>query len=84
MKYTISFVALSALVLLSSCITTVKTARTAETSSSIKNATVADLKVTDHRITYTMTPSKEIQRAGLNNVKQAALQEALTKNGNAT
>ena len=83
MKYTISFVALSALVLLSSCITTVKTARTAETSSSIKNATVADLKVTDHRITYTMTPSKEIQRAGLNNVKQAALQEALTKNGNA-
>jgi len=83
MKHTISFIALSAIVLLSSCVTTVKTARTAETSSSIKNATVADLKVTDHRITYTMSPSKEIQRAGLNNVKQAAIQEALTKHGNA-
>lgn len=83
MKHTISFIALSAAVLLSSCVTTVKTGRTAETSSSIKSATVADLKVTDHRISYTMSPSKEIQRAGLANVKQAAVQEALTQNGNA-
>lgn len=83
MKKTLGFISLSAVLLLSSCVTTVKTARTAETSSSIKNATVADLRVTDHRVTYTMTPTKEIQRAGLNNVKQAALQEALTKNGNA-
>jgi hypothetical protein len=29
-----------------------------------------------------MTPSKEIQRAGLNNVKQAVIQECLVKNGN--
>lgn len=83
MKHVISFMALSAVMLLSSCITITKTARTAETSSSIQNATVADLQVTEKRITYTMTPSKEIQRAGLNNVKQAALQEALTQNGNA-
>ena len=83
MKHTISFVAFSAVMLLSSCITTTKTARTAETSASIQNVTVADLKVTDRRITYTMTPSKAVQRAGLNNVKQAAIQEALTQNGNA-
>jgi len=83
MKHVISFMALSAVMMLSSCITVTKTARTANTSSSIQNATVADLKVTDKRITYTMTPSKEIQRAGLSNVKQAALQEALTMNGNA-
>lgn len=75
--------ALAAVVLLSSCITTTKTARTAQTSTSIKNATVADLRVTDQRITYTMSPSKAIQRAGLSNVKQAAIQEALTKHGNA-
>ena len=74
---------LSTVLLLSSCVTTTKTARTAETSSSIKNATVADLQVADQRITYTMSPSKEIQRAGLSNVKQAAIQEALTKHGNA-
>ena len=74
---------LLSVLMLSSCITTTKTARTATTSASIKNATVADLRVTDHRVTYTMSPSKAIQRAGLNNVKQAAIQEALTKNGNA-
>ena len=77
------FMALAAVVLLSSCITTTKTARTASTSATIKNATVADLRVADKRITYTMSPSKAIQRAGLNNVKQAAIQEALTLNGNA-
>ena len=83
MKFTTGFMALAAVMLLSSCITTTKTARTASTSSTIKNATVADLKVADHRITYTMSPSKAIQRAGLSNVKQAAIQEALTKHGNA-
>lgn len=77
------FMALAAVVLLSSCITTTKTARTASTSATIKNATVADLRVSDKRVTYTMSPSKAIQRAGLNNVKQAAIQEALTLNGNA-
>lgn len=75
--------ALAAVALLSSCVTTTKTARTASTSATIKNATVADLRVADKRITYTMSPSKAIQRAGLNNVKQAAIQEALTLNGNA-
>ena len=68
MKHIKGFLALSAVMMLSSCITITKTARTAETSSSIQNATVADLKVSDHRVTYTMTPSKEIQRAGLSNV----------------
>ena len=77
------FMALAAVVLLSSCITTTKTARTASTSATVKNATVADLRVTDHRVTYTMSPSKAIQRGGLSNVKQAAIQEALTLNGNA-
>ena len=83
MKHVVSFMALSVVVLLSSCITTTKTARTAATSSSIKNATVADLRVADHRISYTMSPSKAIQRAGLSNVKQAAIRECLEKNGNA-
>lgn len=83
MKHVINFMALSAVMMLSSCITITKTARTAETSSSIQNVTVADLQVTEKRVTYTMTPSKEIQRGGLSNVKQAAIQDALTANGNA-
>lgn len=63
--------------LLSSCYTTMKTARTAEIGSSLQNATVADLEVTGERFSYTMTPSKEIQRGGLSNVKRAAEAGAL-------
>ena len=51
MKQVISFMALSAVMMLSSCITITKTARTADTSSSIQNVTVADLQVTEKRIT---------------------------------
>ncbi|MBO7272980.1 MAG: hypothetical protein J6U89_08915 [Bacteroidaceae bacterium] len=65
------------------CTTTVKTARTAETPTSLLSATVADLEVSPKRITYTMEPSKKLQRAGINNVKQAAEQEALAMHGNA-
>jgi len=77
MKKTILFIGLAAVLSLSSCITTSKTARTLASSSSIKNATVADLRVTGERITKTIQPSKAIQRGGLENVKQAVIQEAL-------
>ena len=65
------------------CTTTVKTAKTADTPTSLLSATVADLQVSPERITYTMEPSKKLQRAGISNVKQAAEQEALAKYGNA-
>lgn len=77
MKKTLLFIGLAAVLSLSSCVTTVKTARTAATSSSVKNATVADLRVTGERVTKTIQPSKAIQRGGLENVKQAVIQEAL-------
>lgn len=67
---------------LTSCVTTVKTAKVADTKGQLLGATVADLEVSPVRVTYTMVPSKEIQRAGLSNVKQAAIQECLVKNGN--
>lgn len=67
-------------ILLSSCDTLTKTARTADIPSAQYNATVADLKVTD-RISYTMQPSKAVQRGGMSNVKQAAESEALEKKG---
>lgn len=68
---------------LTSCVTTVKTAKVADTKSTLLSATVADLEVSPVRVSYTMAPSKSLQRAGLNNVKQAAIQECLIKNGNA-
>ena len=66
-----------------SCTTTIKTAKTADTSAQLLSATVADLEVSKERITYTMVPSKAILRGGEANVKQAAEQEALLKYGNA-
>ncbi len=66
---------------LSSCVTTMKTAKTAGVSASLQNATVADLTVGE-RITYTSHPSKAIQRGGLSNIKQAVEAEALEVKGN--
>ncbi|MDE6159473.1 MAG: hypothetical protein K2F69_05195 [Bacteroidaceae bacterium] len=68
---------------LASCTTITKTASDVDVPSSLYSATVADLEVSPERVTYTMTPSKEIQRGGLANVKRAVESEALTKNGNA-
>jgi len=65
------------------CTTTTKTARTESVPYSMYNATIADLEVAPARITYTTKPSKDIQKGGIKNVKQAAIQEALTQNGNA-
>lgn len=66
-----------------SCITTVKTGKVADTKGQLLSATVADLEVSPVRVSYTMAPTKDIQRAGLANVKQAAIRECLEKNGNA-
>lgn len=68
---------------MASCVTTVKTAKVADTKGQLLSATVADLDVSPTRVTYTLIPTPEIRRAGLSNVKQSAIQECLQKNGNA-
>jgi hypothetical protein len=70
---------------LASCSKTVttQTARTESVPYAMYNATVADLEVSSQRITYTYEPSKEVRRGGVGNCKEAALMEALLKNGNA-
>lgn len=60
-----------------------ETARTESVPYVMYNATVADLEAAKARITYTLKPSPEMVRGGLENCKQAAIQEALTANGNA-
>jgi len=82
MKKSLGLLALS-VILLTSCQTMVKTARTAEVSSSLQSVTVADLKVTDERITHTMSPDRQIRRGGLANIQKAAEREALEKHGDA-
>lgn len=59
-------------VLLTSCQTVIKTSRTADVGSQLKNVTVVDLEASDKRVTYTLKPDKEVRRGGLENVKQAA------------
>lgn len=66
-----------------SCTTTTKTARTETMPYAMYNASVADLEVSADRVTYSMVPSKDLQRAGVANCKRAAIQECLNKNGNA-
>ncbi len=73
---------LAAALMAASCTTTTKTARTENIPYSMYNANVADLQVGD-RVSYTYTPSKAIQRAGVANCKKAAIAEVLTQNGNA-
>lgn len=82
MKKILGIITLAA-VFMTSCQTIRKTAHTAEVTGSLKNATVADLEVSDQRITYTMTPKKSVQRAGYENVKRAVEAEALEANGKA-
>lgn len=77
------FCFLSVALLAISCTTVTKTAKTLDSPASLLSATVAELEVSPERVTYTMTPSKEIRRGGLANVKQAAEQEVLAKYGNA-
>lgn len=72
-----------AAILAASCTTTTKTARTESVPYSMYNATVADLAVAPQRISYTLSPTKEIRKGGVGNVKQAAIMEALNANGNA-
>ncbi len=76
MKKSVLF--LGAIFALASCTTITKTAKTSDLPASFLSATVADLEVLPERITVTLSPvEKKIERGGLTNVKQAAIQKAL-------
>lgn len=80
----ISILLMGATLLLSSCNTIDKTARTAETLENLRSATVVDIiPATEARITHTLRPDATLLRGGEANVRQAAEHEALVKYGNA-
>lgn len=66
---------------LSSCTSISNTATTTDVNSSIWNRTTADLEVSTERVSYTLTPSKEQQRAGIGSCKNAAVAGALDASG---
>ncbi len=80
------FISSALAILLSSCVSNNlirKSATTQRTESDIRSVTVADLDVYPERVTYTMTPTKDIVRGGEENVKRAAEAAVLQKYGNA-
>lgn len=81
----ILFISSALAILLSSCTNNLirKSATTQRTEADIRSVTVADLDVYPERVTYTMTPSKDIVRGGEENVKRAAEAAVLQKYGNA-
>ncbi|MBQ9671291.1 MAG: hypothetical protein IJV34_00375 [Prevotella sp.] len=84
MKKALSLFLLAVLMMLSSCSTLMKTAKTADASSDIKSVTVADLTVSEQRVTATIDHvSKDLRRGGENNVKRAVEAKALEMGGNA-
>lgn len=69
--------------MLSSCETLTKTAKTADVEASLQSVVVADLNVADHRVTSTMDVTPSVRRGGFKNIKQAVEAKALEENGNA-
>ncbi|MBQ6080432.1 MAG: membrane lipoprotein lipid attachment site-containing protein [Muribaculaceae bacterium] len=83
MKKSLFFAAIA--LMLSSCSQTMTTVTSTslDTKSQLLTATTADLEVQETRISYTMVPSEAIRLGGKENVINAAVHEALQKNGNA-
>ena len=57
------------------------TASYQDPKSTINTATVADLDVSNERISFTFAPSNQVRRGGSQNVIKAAIREALRVNG---
>lgn len=64
-----------------SCVTREATSSTLDVETSLNSRNTADLIVSDNVISYTLTPSKSVRRAGLDNIKRTAVAEALKQNG---
>ncbi|MBQ3147901.1 MAG: hypothetical protein IJB87_00895 [Alistipes sp.] len=66
---------------LSSCSTVYKTASTEDVSTRIVSTTLADLEVSNQKITYTFKPVASVRRGGVQNCINVAISEALKEHG---
>lgn len=64
-----------------SCKITDASATYQQPSNYINTATVADLDVSNERISFTFAPNNKVRRGGSQNVIRAAIREALRRNG---
>lgn len=78
----IVFAAALAVLGMTSCSSIHHTASTQSVDTEIYNRSTADLEVSNQIVSYTFTPSKAHQRAGMKSMKAAAISAALESNGN--
>lgn len=66
---------------LSSCSTLYQTASQRDVTAPVIGATMADLEVSDKKITYTLIPTNRIRKGGEQNCIKTAISEALKEHG---
>ena len=70
-------------VLLTGCSTITKTATSKPVKSEVITAVLADLEVSPEKITYYYVPTVAVHKAGVKNILNSAIREALAANGDA-
>lgn len=76
-----TFLLMSAVLLLASCTTIKKTAKTIDSPAQLLSATVADLNVAKDRVSLTYHPTKSVMRGGLGNAYKVAERKLLDEQG---
>ena len=76
-------IALAVVFGLASCSSIRHTSTTVDVNTTVVSNGTADLKVSQHKISYTFKPSKAVRRTGEKHVIETAVAEALSVNGNA-
>ncbi len=70
-------------VLLSSCSTITKTATNKPVKSEVMTSVLADLEVSPNKVNYYYVPTNAVHKAGVKNILNSAMREALAANGDA-
>jgi len=81
MKKQLLGLSVCAMLLMSSCTTMFNSAKEMEVSTPTVAASLADLEISNKKVTYTMYPRAEVRRGGFKNVVNTAVREALAQNG---
>ena len=66
---------------MTSCSTVYRTASVRDVTAPVAAAAFADLEVSSEKITYSLMPTREVRKGGLENCVNAAISEALRANG---
>lgn len=68
---------------MTSCSTVYKTASTRNVQAPLVAAVTGDLEVSNHKVTYTYVPPREVRKGGVQNCINSAIREVLQQSGDA-